>query len=296
MSQLPELRPQIRHRVIDLVASAGMDVSDWGNFKGGPAKASVNPKYCYEWSFVQGEIIVLCLWFENMRFENEVISQHINMRKRAPELARMPNDIIWKSRASKTDGAIQMAYELQLPLRIIICDGRRRNANNLKASSVKKRELDPVPWAVISYNRGSGDCILKRGAKPIEPTKATEVEDDVLEGFDGEEKRLFVLHRKREARFRNLKIQESLHKNSGRLLCEVPNCGFDFAAMYGKLGVGYAQVHHKMPLSKAPKTGSKIVLDDLAVVCANCHVMIHRGGECRPLKSLIPKQGQLRRG
>src|SRR5262245_48779112 len=34
--------------------------------------------------------------------------------------------------------------------------------------------------------------------------------------------------------------------------------------------------------------GREVKLKDLAVVCANCHVMIHMGGKCRPLAGLIP--------
>ena len=36
---------------MDLVKLAGVDVSDWANFKG--KHASTNPKYCYEWSFIE---------------------------------------------------------------------------------------------------------------------------------------------------------------------------------------------------------------------------------------------------
>ena len=50
----------------------------------------------------------------------------------------------------------------------------------------------------------------------------------------------------------------------------------------------YAQVHHLQPLSDRTMPG-KTSLDDLAVVCANCHVMIHRGGNCRALTNLIPQ-------
>ena len=53
-------------------------------------------------------------------------------------------------------------------------------------------------------------------------------------------------------------------------------CNFDFTENYGAWGEGYAEVHHVVPLSSY-KTGR--VTDpraDLAVVCANCHRMIHR--------------------
>jgi 5-methylcytosine-specific restriction protein A len=49
MSELSEIAPTALQRIIDLVSAAGVDVSDWGNFKGGIAKAASNPKYCYEW-------------------------------------------------------------------------------------------------------------------------------------------------------------------------------------------------------------------------------------------------------
>jgi 5-methylcytosine-specific restriction protein A len=99
------------------------------------------------------------------------------------------------------------------------------------------------------------------------------------------------LHRKRERRLREKKIEETLRLNNGRLICEVVNCGFDFLERYGEPGRGYAHVHHLMPLSDLPTHGEKVSQRDLAVVCANCHAMIHRGGGSRPLEGLIPAAG-----
>ena len=50
-----------------------------------------------------------------------------------------------------------------------------------------------------------------------------------------------------------------------KLICEVQNCGFDFAKQYGALGEGYAQVHHLLPLGKSPKDGRETKLNDLAL-------------------------------
>ena len=94
------------------------------------------------------------------------------------------------------------------------------------------------------------------------------------------------MHRRREGELRRARIAEAVAKH-GRLFCEVPNCGFDFKERYGSVGEGYAQVHNLIPLNKAPKEGRKISLKDLAIVCANCHAMIHRNGDCRPLRGLI---------
>lgn len=59
----------------------------------------------------------------------------------------------------------------------------------------------------------------------------------------------------------------------GRLRCEA--CEFDFAAFYGELGRDFCEVHHLTPLSR---TSSTVMthLDDLAILCANCHRVIHQ--------------------
>lgn len=94
------------------------------------------------------------------------------------------------------------------------------------------------------------------------------------EGAEAAEGRLLTrLHRSRE-RNRNLvkrKKAEALNRD-GKLLCAV--CGFDFAVRYGPRGEGFIECHHTKPVSEL-QPGSKTRLADLALVCANCHRMIH---------------------
>jgi 5-methylcytosine-specific restriction protein A len=63
-----------------------------------------------------------------------------------------------------------------------------------------------------------------------------------------------------------------LRKN-GKLLCEV--CQFDFEAKYGIRGQGFIECHHTKPVTSLAE-GAKTHIDDLALVCPNCHRMIHR--------------------
>lgn len=80
------------------------------------------------------------------------------------------------------------------------------------------------------------------------------------------------LRRERNGAVTDAKKEQALVLH-GRLVCEA--CGFDFSAFYGKLGEGYCEVHHKIPL--ASLDGKRVTkLDDLAIVCSNCHRMIHR--------------------
>lgn len=85
---------------------------------------------------------------------------------------------------------------------------------------------------------------------------------------------LFRLHRLRERNRRLVaRKKERVLQNHGTLACEV--CGFDFAAAYGPWGEGYVECHHRKPLSELPARGT-VRLDDLALVCANCHRILHR--------------------
>lgn len=55
-------------------------------------------------------------------------------------------------------------------------------------------------------------------------------------------------------------------------------CGIDFAQVYGKLGEHYIEAHHLTPISSISE-GEILPQDvhtDFAVLCANCHRMVHR--------------------
>ena len=108
--------------------------------------------------------------------------------------------------------------------------------------------------------------------------------DPELKAFEGEKRRTFINHRKREWKLREEKVRRASQK--GGLQCEVPGCGFDFFLTYGEIGRDFAIVHHLKPLA-ARDEGEETRLEDLAIVCANCHAMVHRGGESRALDSLL---------
>ena len=54
-------------------------------------------------------------------------------------------------------------------------------------------------------------------------------------------------------------------------------CGFNFEKYYGDWGKHWAEVHHLVPISESKqKKRQTNPTKDLAVICANCHRMIHR--------------------
>jgi hypothetical protein len=284
MSVLDEIRPTEKHLVMDLLHRARFDVSHWPNYKG--RSPAANPKYCYNWSFEQpGETVAVCLWHREL----EPHKGTVVFRRKPRDPTRKKSEASVRNRRSAEFGRnLEIAYRQQLPVRAIIIEGKQRNPAdaNPKASIVKARLLDEAPWAVTDYDYTTGACVLVRGAAPVTPA-TPDSSDFELSWFEGKRRPRFIVHRRREAAARRAKIAQALEANGGRLICEVPNCGFDFAKQYGALGKGYAQVHHRLPLGKASHDGQKTKLEDLAIVCANCHAMIHVGGECRSLAGLI---------
>lgn len=119
-----------------------------------------------------------------------------------------------------------------------------------------------------------------------EASPSVDEEDD----FEASEGRLLVrVHRRRE-RNRDLvrRKKSAVLRDTGKLCCEV--CGFDFFERYGERGRGFIECHHTVPVSSLGE-GAKTSVKDLALVCANCHRMIHAG---RPWWSIEEARAALR--
>ncbi|AVD54613.1 HNH endonuclease (plasmid) [Priestia filamentosa] len=88
-----------------------------------------------------------------------------------------------------------------------------------------------------------------------------------------EGKILYRLHRQRERNSSVVKKKKRLAMEKNNLKCEI--CTFDFFKKYGELGYGFIECHHAKPISDY-KEDTKTKLEDLVLVCSNCHRMLHR--------------------
>jgi 5-methylcytosine-specific restriction protein A len=99
------------------------------------------------------------------------------------------------------------------------------------------------------------------------------------------------LRRERDPKLRRQKMDDT--KRQGQpLACEV--CGFDFGRMYGPHGLDYIECHHRTPLHVTGETRTRLA--DLALICSNCHRMIHRTKQwltVEELQNLVALQRQL---
>jgi predicted HNH restriction endonuclease len=130
-------------------------------------------------------------------------------------------------------------------------------------------------WSEFAHDRERLSKVAKaiRQAVPLVARESAERgnEHDIVEAQEG--RILTKLHQWRE-RSRRLVEQRKLKalKEFGRLRCEV--CLFDFEEHYGSRGKGFIEAHHTKPVETLVE-GSKTRLEDLVLLCANCHRMVH---------------------
>lgn len=99
-------------------------------------------------------------------------------------------------------------------------------------------------------------------------------EPEIREGFP-EGKRVERLHYYRERNHKVIRLAKAYFKEkNGRLFCQI--CEFDFRNVYGKVGEDYIEAHHTLPLSEIENAQIKTRIEDIALLCSNCHKMIHR--------------------
>jgi 5-methylcytosine-specific restriction protein A len=202
------------------------------------------------------------------------------------------------ARARKGDEANYVDIRLDA-----VCDGfgddREDSPVTIAPLPVHATKKAPIGTEVNWRNiPGSGIQIPDAAAREIErlwalhvSTQAVdEAQGEILSALEGDLKQQLVWSRTRESSLRKAKLRAALKQSpDGLLRCEVPGCGFCFESFYGEVGKGFAHVHHVNALA-GREQAQVTTLDDLVIVCANCHAMIHRHGQCRPLKGLIANQ------
>jgi predicted HNH restriction endonuclease len=130
------------------------------------------------------------------------------------------------------------------------------------------------------------DYFRSRGYKVIdrrEEAKQFIVEEDDESNFpEGRER--FRQHRylERDGTI-SRKAKAKRLADTGKLQCEV--CEVDFTQIYGLMGTGFIEAHHVKPVSTIHGE-EKTKISNLALVCSNCHRMLHRGNHLFNVKEL----------
>ena len=114
---------------------------------------------------------------------------------------------------------------------------------------------------------------LRAVSVPVADDPLLYLDEELDEIAASEGRSVLVAHYRRERNraLRQAKIA-AVRARGGHTGCEV--CGFDFEATYGKIGEDFIEVHHVVPLHVSGETITR--LGDLALLCSNCHRMVHR--------------------
>jgi HNH endonuclease len=227
---------------------------------------------------------------------------HLKSVHELSESGRLPLPIFLISGRMGAEAAVvgdlvKVEYREEVPKRLLnsllellpVTDDRIYGTNLLYLANARPLTK---PVALEEFRKTSNGRPLRRGRWPAvisylpktsSPTEkmSNESVNETEEAVEGYIRILLRKHRQRERNLRTTKIRSTLRAN-GRLVCEVAACRFDFERVYGEMGREYAHVHHLRPLAEI-EASRKTTLNDLAIVCPNCHAMIHRGGLCRPL-------------
>lgn len=99
-----------------------------------------------------------------------------------------------------------------------------------------------------------------------------ELTEDDLGFVEGKKKLREHIYRERNPKVIRLAKEKFKKDHGGCLFCEI--CGFDFYERYGVIGEDFIEGHHTIPVSElAEEQVTKI--EDIAIVCSNCHRMLH---------------------
>jgi 5-methylcytosine-specific restriction protein A len=124
----------------------------------------------------------------------------------------------------------------------------------------------------------------------IEAVDATTAEAEPGSSEEGQSTALEGARRRWHQRIESSPALKRRAKRFHGSTCQV--CGFNFGERYGEIGLGYIEAHHLVPLSEL--AGRPRELDpqsDFAVVCPNCHRMLHTS---TPPLLLADLRGRLR--
>jgi len=122
--------------------------------------------------------------------------------------------------------------------------------------------------------------IINRGGLNLPSEDEEDNADD--NDWNTSEKPRYRQHRKLE---RKSGVSKKVKKYHGTI-CQ--GCGFDFEKRYGTIGEGYIEAHHLTPISELPKDlkTDLNVKEHFAVLCANCHRIMHRKNGPRTIHAL----------
>ncbi len=159
----------------------------------------------------------------------------------------------------------------------LLYNGKRYPPKVVISFSYKFLSASTHPTDKFSGGPESNDFLKGHGFSIVDKEghiSGTSIQTEDEENTFTEGKEKFITHKSYERNPQlSKKKKETVFNDQGCLKCEV--CEFDFYATYGERGYGFIECHHNKPVSEMDGAG-EVQLEDLSLLCSNCHRMIHR--------------------
>jgi predicted HNH restriction endonuclease len=136
-------------------------------------------------------------------------------------------------------------------------------------------------------NAGSAEKIEELSKLPPSDLEAS------LQGKEGRLLTRLHSYKERDRKFSQQTKQYYKSKNGGKLICD--GCGVDPNTRYGASGERCVEAHHKVPIEEL-QPDSITTVEEMAILCANCHRIVHSKKPCLTvdeLRALLRQNGQL---
>lgn len=167
----------------------------------------------------------------------------------------------------------------------LVIDGKRYPPKYIVSLATKFATGEEYPASDFNaveaknYFRSKGYEVIDRRAEAEDVVVDEDDESAFPEGLES-----FKTHRhlERDGKMPH-KAKAKRLAETGKLECDI--CGMDFHRFYGELGHGFIEAHHTVPVSKL-NGAAKTKISDLALVCSNCHRMLHRGSTLLTIENL----------
>lgn len=206
---------------------------------------------------------------------------------------------LWKQLEPSQKASLRrVAYEMKAGDIIFVKQGTKIVSKGVVKGSYqfdsKFRLIDPngEPWAhqvPVKWVSEFPAIKILLGAEPLTVKKLSL--DDVKKLEVAVEK-VSAYNRQAEATEGEIYRKEVIFRSRNRALiqakkansdycCEV--CGFNFRETYGEIGQDYIVAHHRKQISSGV---ARTMLDDIALLCANCHAMVHVKNPPVPVEDL----------
>lgn len=127
----------------------------------------------------------------------------------------------------------------------------------------------------LDANLAAINGLVEQGFKPKQISRTDEYDYTNIVIEEGALVVREIKNRKRSDKLRTVAIAQFKKDHEGKIFCTI--CSFSFQETYG---VSYIEAHHTDPIHEKDMRGETVLLKKalpkIALVCSNCHRMVHR--------------------